>query len=114
MPLTATLDEAVERVLAHPSVGSKSFLITIGDRSVGGLVVARDQMVGPWQVPVFGCGGHGCRLQRLAWARPWRSGERTPLAVFNGPASGRMAVAEALTNLIGGEDWCFESGEAVG
>ena len=97
MPLTATLDEAVERVLAHPSVGSKSFLITIGDRSVGGLV-ARDQMVGPWQVPVSdvavtAAGFKDCVGEAMAL------GERTPLAVFNGPASGRMAVAEALTNL---------------
>lgn len=96
-PLTATLNEAVERVLAHPSVGSKSFLITIGDRSVGGLV-ARDQMVGPWQVPVSdvavtAAGFKDCVGEAMAL------GERTPLAVFNGPASGRMAVAEALTNL---------------
>lgn len=91
------LAEAVRRVLGHPTVGSKSFLITIGDRSVGGLV-ARDQMVGPWQVPVAdvavtAAGFHATVGEAMAM------GERTPLAVVNGPASGRMAVAEALTNI---------------
>ncbi len=96
-PLTATLDEAVERVLTHPSVGSKSFLITIGDRSVGGLV-ARDQMVGPWQVPVSDVAVTAAGFKDSV-GEAMALGERTPLAVFNGPASGRMAVAEALTNL---------------
>jgi phosphoribosylformylglycinamidine synthase len=89
--------EATRRVLRFPAVGSKSFLITIGDRSVGGLTV-RDQMVGPWQQPVADCAitlagfntDHG---EAMAM------GERTPLAVVNGPASGRMAVAEAVTNI---------------
>ncbi|HET6565795.1 MAG TPA: phosphoribosylformylglycinamidine synthase, partial [Xanthomonadales bacterium] len=89
--------EATRRVLAFPTVGSKSFLVTIGDRTVGGLSV-RDQMVGPWQVPVADCAvtlagfntDHG---EAMAM------GERSPLAVVNGPASGRMAVAEAVTNI---------------
>ena len=95
--LLATLDEAVDRVLGHPSVGSKSFLITIGDRSVGGLV-ARDQMVGPWQVPVSDVAVTAAGFQDGV-GEAMAMGERTPLAVLNGPASGRMAVAEALTNL---------------
>lgn len=92
-----TLDEAVTRVLQHPTVASKAFLITIGDRTVGGLS-SRDQMVGPWQIPVADCAvtladHDGTRGEAMAM------GERTPLAVINAPASGRMAVAEALTNL---------------
>ncbi|MDJ0655278.1 MAG: phosphoribosylformylglycinamidine synthase [Xanthomonadales bacterium] len=93
------LDEAVSRVLALPAVASKNFLITIGDRTVGGLV-HRDQMVGPWQVPVADAavtmndfrGYHG---EAMA------VGERTPLAVTDAPASGRMAVGEAVTNMAG-------------
>jgi phosphoribosylformylglycinamidine synthase len=89
--------EALHRVLRFPAVGSKSFLVTIGDRTVGGLVT-RDQMVGPWQVPVADAavtlsGFHGCSGEAMAM------GERTPLAVVNAPASGRMAVAEAITNI---------------
>lgn len=92
------LADAIHRVLGHPTVASKSFLITIGDRCVTGLV-ARDQMVGPWQVPVADCsvtaGGYaGFNGEAMAM------GERTPVAVLNGPASGRMAVGEALTNLL--------------
>ncbi|WP_237173142.1 phosphoribosylformylglycinamidine synthase [Paracandidimonas lactea] len=92
------LAEAVDRVLRHPTVASKNFLITIGDRSVGGMS-SRDQMVGPWQVPVADCAVtladyEGVRGEAMAM------GERTPLAVINAPASGRMAVAEALTNLV--------------
>ncbi len=96
---TAGLDllEATQRVLRFPAVGSKSFLITIGDRSVGGLTV-RDQMVGPWQVPVADCAvtlaGFNTRH-----GEAMAMGERSPLAVINGPASGRMAVAEAITNI---------------
>src|SRR6056297_1017368 len=93
------LNEAVDRVLQVPAVGSKQFLITIGDRTVGGLS-ARDQMVGPWQVPVA-----DCALTLTDYAHytgtAMAMGERTPLAVWNAPASGRMAVAEALTNLAG-------------
>ena len=92
------LGEAVERVLRHPTVASKNFLITIGDRSVGGLT-HRDQMVGPWQIPVADCAVtladyEGVRGEAMSM------GERTPLAVLDAPASGRMAVAEALTNLV--------------
>ena len=91
------LTEAAYRVLRHPTVANKTFLITIGDRTVGGLS-ARDQMVGPWQVPVADCAVtladyEGFRGEAMAM------GERTPLAMLNAPASGRMAVAEALTNL---------------
>jgi phosphoribosylformylglycinamidine synthase len=85
-------------VLAHPTVASKRFLITIGDRTVGGLS-HRDQMVGPWQVPVADCAVtladySGFRGEAMSL------GERTPLAALNAPASGRMAVGEALTNLL--------------
>ena len=98
MDLTViTLDDAVTRVLQHPTVANKTFLITIGDRTVGGLS-SRDQMVGPWQVPVADCAvtlsdHDGTRGEAMAM------GERTPLAMINAPASGRMAVAEALTNI---------------
>jgi phosphoribosylformylglycinamidine synthase len=100
-PLNLTgvdLQQAVIDVLAHPTVASKRFLISIGDRSVGGLT-HRDQMVGPWQVPVADCAvtladfnGFGGEAMAM--------GERTPLAVLDAPASGRMAVAEAITNLL--------------
>jgi phosphoribosylformylglycinamidine synthase len=91
------LAEAAFRVLRLPSVASKSFLITIGDRSVGGLT-ARDQMVGPWQVPVADVAVtaldfHGYKGEAFA------IGERTPLACLDAPASGRMAVGEAITNI---------------
>ncbi|MFZ2541251.1 MAG: phosphoribosylformylglycinamidine synthase [Gallionella sp.] len=91
------LREAVERVLRLPSVANKNFLISIGDRTVGGMT-ARDQMVGPWQVPVadvavtlMGFNTHNAEAFAL--------GERTPLALVNAPASGRMAVGEAITNI---------------
>ncbi|MBI2397197.1 MAG: phosphoribosylformylglycinamidine synthase [Xanthomonadales bacterium] len=93
-----TLDAAIRRVLSHPSVASKSFLVTIGDRSVGGLC-ARDPMVGPFQVPVADAAltlldfaGHGGEAMAV--------GERTPLALIDAAASARMAVGEALTNLL--------------
>ncbi len=92
-----TLAEAVERVLKLPAVADKSFLITIGDRSVGGLV-ARDQMVGPWQVPVADCAVTATGFDTVT-GEAMAMGERTPLAVLDAPASGRMAVAEAVTNL---------------
>ncbi|HAZ78911.1 MAG TPA: phosphoribosylformylglycinamidine synthase [Porticoccaceae bacterium] len=91
------LNEAVFRVLRHPSVASKSFLITIGDRSVSGMV-ARDQMVGPWQVPVADCAVTTVTYDTYA-GEAMAMGERTPLALVNGPASGRMAIGEALTNI---------------
>ncbi len=90
--------DALYRVLRLPAVADKSFLITIGDRSVGGLI-HRDPMVGPWQVPVgdvavtaadfFGHAGEAMAM-----------GERTPVAVLDAPASGRLAVAEAITNIL--------------
>ncbi|ANB16785.1 phosphoribosylformylglycinamidine synthase [Dokdonella koreensis] len=91
------LDEALQRVLRFPSVGSKSFLVTIGDRSVGGLC-ARDPMVGPWQVPVADCAVTLVDFDGYA-GEAMAMGERTPLAVFDAKASARMAVGEALTNL---------------
>ena len=91
------LDEAVRRVLRLPAVGSKGFLITIGDRSVGGLT-ARDQMVGPWQVPVADVAVTALGY-RESKGECFAMGERTPLALIDAPASGRMAVGEALTNL---------------
>tara|TARA_R110000868_G_scaffold362686_2_gene624903 strand:+ start:20976 stop:24809 length:3834 start_codon:yes stop_codon:yes gene_type:complete len=94
---TFELADAIKRVLQHPTVADKSFLITIGDRSISGMV-NRDQMVGPWQIPVSDVavttnsfnGYHG---EAMAM------GERTPMAVLNSPAAARMAVAEAITNI---------------
>ena len=96
---TAAVDlrEAGLRVLAHPTVAAKNFLVTIGDRTVGGLC-ARDQMVGPWQLPLADCAisladftGHAGEAMAI--------GERTPLALIDAAASARMAVGEAITNL---------------
>jgi len=91
------LRDAIRRVLSLPAVADKTFLVTIGDRTVGGLC-ARDPMVGPWQVPVadvavtlMDFAGHVGEAMAM--------GERTPLALIDAPASGRMAVAEALTNI---------------
>jgi len=92
-----TLREACLRVLRAPTVANKSFLVTIGDRTVGGLC-ARDPMVGPWQVPVADCAGTLLDFDSHA-GEAFSMGERTPIAVIDAPASGRMAVAEALTNL---------------
>ena len=91
------LKEAVYRVLRIPAVADKSFLITIGDRSVGGLTV-RDQFVGPWQVPVADCAVTLMGYNTLQ-GEAMSMGERTPVAVINAPASGRMAVGEAITNI---------------
>jgi phosphoribosylformylglycinamidine synthase len=91
------LDEAIERVLHLPSVGSKKFLITIGDRTVGGLVV-RDQMVGPWQVPVSDVAVTAAGFDSDA-GEAMAMGERTPLASINAPAAARMAIGEAITNM---------------
>ena len=92
------LRDAAYRLLKFPAVADKTFLITIGDRTVGGMI-SRDQMVGPWQVPVadvavtisdyFGHTGEAMAM-----------GERTPVAVLDAPASGRLAVAESLTNIL--------------
>jgi phosphoribosylformylglycinamidine synthase len=94
-----SLREAAYRVLAMPGVASKMFLISIGDRTVGGMS-ARDQCVGPWQVPVADCaitlaGYRGLRGEVFA------IGEKAPLALLDAPASGRMAIAEAVANLAG-------------
>jgi phosphoribosylformylglycinamidine synthase len=91
------LVEASHRVLRFPTVGDKTFLITIGDRTVGATTV-RDQMVGPWQVPVADCAVTAMSLQGYL-GEAMSMGERTPLAVINAPASGRMAVGEAITNV---------------
>ena len=93
-----TLQQACIAVLASPTVASKRFLITIGDRTVGGLS-HRDQMVGPWQVPVADCAVTLADFSGFA-GEAMSMGERTPLAAVNAPASGRMAVAEAITNLL--------------
>jgi phosphoribosylformylglycinamidine synthase len=93
-----TIGESLDRLLCLPTIADKSFLITIGDRSVGGMI-SRDQMVGPWQVPVADVAvtlnsydGYGGEAMAM--------GERTPVAVLNAPASGRLAVAEAITNIL--------------
>jgi phosphoribosylformylglycinamidine synthase len=92
------LHEAGLRVLAHPTVAAKNFLITIGDRSVGGLT-ARDQMVGPWQMPVADCAITLAGFDTHA-GEAMAIGERTPLALIDPAAAARMAVGEAITNLI--------------
>ncbi|TSE35551.1 Phosphoribosylformylglycinamidine synthase [Tepidimonas charontis] len=92
------LQRAVIDVLAHPTVASKRFLITIGDRTVGGLT-HRDQMVGPWQVPVADCAVTLADFRGLA-AEAMAMGERTPVAALDAPAAARLAVAEAITNLL--------------
>jgi phosphoribosylformylglycinamidine synthase len=89
--------EAAERVLRVPAVAGKGFLVTIGDRSVTGMV-HRDQMVGPWQVPVADAGVTLTSYDRYV-GEAMAMGERTPLAMVDAPASGRMAVAEAITNI---------------
>ena len=94
---TLAIDEAVTRVLHHPAVASKSFLITIGDRTITGLV-ARDQMVGPWQVPVADCAVTATSFD-VYTGEAMAMGERTPLALLDAAASGRMAIGETLTNL---------------
>ncbi len=93
----AKLRDLAYRVLQHPTVADKTFLITIGDRFVGGLT-AREQMVGPWQVPVADV---AVTLRDFVGnaGEAMAMGERTPLAVLNAPASARMAVAEAITNI---------------
>ena len=95
------LVDAVHRVLKHPTVASKSFLITIGDRSVTGQVV-RDQFVGPWQIPVADCAvttvAYDTHLGNY-FGEAMSIGERSPLALLDAPASGRMAIAEAITNI---------------
>ncbi|HEV56193.1 MAG TPA: phosphoribosylformylglycinamidine synthase [Phycisphaerales bacterium] len=89
--------DAIERVLRLPSVASKSFLITIGDRTVTGMVT-RDQMVGPWQVPVADV-AVTCADYKGHAGEAMAMGERSPIALVHAPASGRMALGEALTNI---------------
>ncbi|MFW1664071.1 phosphoribosylformylglycinamidine synthase [Acinetobacter ursingii] len=91
------LKDAIFRVLKNPTVASKSFLITIGDRSITGMV-ARDQMVGPWQVPVADAAVTTTSLQGYT-GEAMAMGERPPVALLNPAASARLAVAEAITNI---------------
>ncbi|WP_426175247.1 phosphoribosylformylglycinamidine synthase [Massilia sp. TWR1-2-2] len=91
------LTDVACRVLLLPAVADKSFLITIGDRSVGGMTM-RDQMVGPWQVPVADVAVTAMSFEGYL-GEAMAMGERTPLAVINAAASGRMAVGEAITNI---------------
>ncbi len=91
------IHEAAYRVLRLPTVADKTFLVSIGDRSVTGLI-CRDQMVGPWQVPVADCGVTATGYQGYT-GEAMALGERTPIALIDAPASGRMAIGEALTNI---------------
>jgi phosphoribosylformylglycinamidine synthase len=91
------LSDAVERLLRLPTIADKTFLITIGDRTVGGLI-SRDQMVGPWQVPVSDVAV--TLTDHVAHTgEAMAMGERTPVALLNAPASGRLAIGEAITNI---------------
>ncbi|WP_048697559.1 phosphoribosylformylglycinamidine synthase [Erwinia piriflorinigrans] len=92
-----SLADAVHRVLHLPAVAEKTFLISIGDRSVGGMV-ARDQMVGPWQIPVANCAVTTASLDSY-YGEAMALGERTPVALLDFAASGRLAVGEAITNI---------------
>lgn len=92
------IEQAVEFVLRHPTVASKKFLITIGDRTVTGLV-ARDQMVGPWQVPVSDVAVTSSGFNAYS-GEAMAMGERTPIAVSDGPSSARLALGEAITNIL--------------
>jgi phosphoribosylformylglycinamidine synthase len=99
-PATAdvTIEASLQRLLRLPTIADKSFLITIGDRSVGGLI-CRDQMVGPWQVPVADVGVTASAYEGYT-GEAMAMGERSPVAVLNPPASGRLAVAESITNIL--------------
>src|SRR5690606_9726281 len=92
------LEDAIEKVLRFPAVADKTFLVTIADRTVGGLCV-RDPMVGPWQVPVADAAVTALGFDTYR-GEAFAMGERTPLAVANAAASARMAVGEALTNIL--------------
>ena len=94
----ATLRDSLERLLSLPTIADKSFLITIGDRTVGGLI-SRDQMVGPWQVPVADTAVSLSSYQEYT-GEAMAMGERAPVALLDAPASGRLAVAEAITNIL--------------
>ncbi|MFT4821811.1 MAG: phosphoribosylformylglycinamidine synthase [Candidatus Azotimanducaceae bacterium] len=97
LALDFSLAEAIHRVMGHPSVASKNFLITIGDRTVGGMV-ARDQMVGPWQTPVADVAVSTSGYQSVT-GEAMAIGERSPVALLDSPAAGRLAVTEAITNI---------------
>ncbi|MGP1932377.1 MAG: AIR synthase-related protein, partial [Arsenophonus sp. ET-DL12-MAG3] len=92
-----TLKEAIKRILHLPVVAEKTFLITIADRSITGMV-ARDQMVSPWQIPVSDCAITTASLESY-YGEAMSLGERSPIALLNHAASSRMAVGEALTNI---------------
>ncbi len=92
------LSDAIERVLTLPAVGSKKFLITIGDRTVGGLTM-RDQMVGRWQVPVADVAVTAASFDDT-FGEAMSMGERAPVALIDAPASARIAIAETVTNLL--------------
>ncbi len=94
-----SMGEVVQEVLRHPTVAAKNFLITIGDRTVGGLI-ARDQMVGPWQMPVADCAVTLADFQGQS-GEAFAIGERGPLALVDAAASARVALGEALTNIAG-------------
>src|SRR5690606_26178206 len=91
------LQEAAYRVLRLPAVADKTFLITIGDRSIGGMT-ARDQMVGPWQIPVADVAVTSMGYQTYL-GEAFALGERAPIALIDPAASARMAVGEAITNI---------------
>jgi phosphoribosylformylglycinamidine synthase len=95
---TATIEESLNRLLSLATIADKSFLITIGDRTVGGLI-SRDQMVGPWQVPVADVAVSLSSYDEYS-GEAMAMGERAPVALLDAPASGRMAVAEAFTNIL--------------
>lgn len=97
LPQVDDINEAVDRILALPAVADKTFLITIGDRTVGGMV-SRDQMVGPWQVPVADC-AVTTSTHNSYTGEAMAMGERTPAALLDSAASARMAVGEAVTNI---------------
>lgn len=97
LPDKIDLADAIHRVIGHPTVASKNFLITIGDRSVGGMV-SRDQMIGPWQVPVSDVAVTTNSYEGYL-GEAMAMGERTPVAVLNSAAAGRMAIGETLTNM---------------
>ncbi len=123
-PLDTTeiqLDAAVERVLRFPAVANKTFLITIADRSITGMVT-RDQMVGPWQTPVADVAVTSSSMDTYT-GEAMAIGERTPLAILNAPASGRIAIGECLTNIAAASvdqigniklsaNWMVAAGEA--
>ncbi len=120
------LEEAALRVLSHPAVADKTFLITIGDRTVGGQI-SRDQMVGPWQVPVADVAVTMSDYFHHT-GEAMAMGERTPLALIDSAAAARMAVTEAITNILAADvaslrdirlsaNWmaaCGEPGERCG